>query len=476
MAAAAGVEGMVGELKDVSALLSAQEAAGLQHEDVLDSLFRSWVSRLASLSKISDRAKCQLTTAIREGPWTTDQCKELARIVLEGGATAKKKKERRNNQKCYAFENFIPADMWVKLRDTTKYSYLSRCSLLATVGHSIGIECPDQPTLFRMVEILAYTAGNYEMNQTDVHSYMDKIQGFLKSQPRISGQPYIELYPTVADDLPEAIRKSAYGSSGLPLQVDIPELSSILHGNKMRGRAKAKDPEWLANIPEPFKQQMKTMLKTNNNTMASSHSSHEQPAPPPSMSSGSAPVPSSSALPIAGCLRFRQQATSIPGASEPMHEEPSEPKEKTTPEAPHNDEQENTEEADDLQKMENEMLADLKKARKDRQQDRVLRKPAASDVAAKAATTKKRPAAASSSSPSVSKKPASKRGKQGATLEEVFAKLEGLRASLSRNAFCSRAYSAGVRLAKQKGKSVEDCKAFGRKQLAKASKLYDELA
>ena len=60
-------------------------------------------------------------------------------------------------------------------------------------------------------------------------------------------------------------------------------------------------------------------------------------------------------------------------------------------------------------------------------------------------------------------------------MEEVFAKLEGLRASLSRNAFCSRAYSAGVRLAKQKGKSVEDCKAFGRKQLAKASKLYDGL-
>ena len=70
------------------------------------------------------------------------------------------------------------------------------------------------------------------------------------------------------------------------------------------------------------------------------------------------------------------------------------------------------------------------------------------------------------------KKPAGKGRKALMTLDETFKKMLEDRSNLSRNAFCSRAYSAGKSIAKRSGKNEEEQIEFAKEQHAKASKLW----
>ena len=125
-------EQLVRELGDVPELLDAQVAAGLCRDEVIEALFRSWSSRLANIGRLSDKAKTMITTAVNSGPWSQQQIKDLASIVLQGGATKSKvgATHRRNNQKVLNIENYMSMATMVKLRDP-KYSRLSRASMIA---------------------------------------------------------------------------------------------------------------------------------------------------------------------------------------------------------------------------------------------------------------------------------------------------------------------------------------------------------
>ena len=259
------------ELGDVNDLVNSQVAAGMSRDEVVEALYVSWADRLARLSTCSQNDKAAITNALASGPWSDAQRKELARTILVGsrGAIASKK---RPNQKCIYLENFVPQDVWVKLKDPTQYSQLTRASLLAGVAHSIGIECPDQPTLYRMVSILAYCEKNYEMAQDEVHKLMDKIQSFIKGQPRTADVPYIDHYPCAAKELPSILVKRAYGSGDLPVEVDIPELGIILGDSKMRGRPKNNLPDWLEHVPDNYKGLViQQMSATKRSRSSSSH-------------------------------------------------------------------------------------------------------------------------------------------------------------------------------------------------------------
>ena len=240
------------ELTDVNTLVQSQVDAGMCRDEVVDALCYSWAPRLAGLSQSSQSDKARLTSALTAGPWSEAQRKELARAVLVGSHDPTTKRKRAN-QKCTYFENFVPEEVWVKLKDTKQYSHLTRASLVAGVAHSIGIECPDQPTLYRMVSVVAYCGTNCDMNQDEVHKLMDKIQGFIKNQSRVSEFPYIEHYPCSAQGLPKTIQDRAYGSGDLPVEVDISELSMVLGDAKMRGRKKESAPDWLQHVPDAYK-------------------------------------------------------------------------------------------------------------------------------------------------------------------------------------------------------------------------------
>ncbi len=240
------------ELADVSTLVQSQVDAGIDRDEVVDALCGSWAPRLAGLSQCSQSDKARLTSALTAGPWNDTQRKELARAVLVGSHDPTTKRKRAN-QKCTYFENFVPEDVWIKLKDIKQFSHLTRASLVAGVAHSIGIECPDQPTLYRMVSVVAYCEKNYDMHQDDVRKLMDKIQGFIKNQSRVADFPYIEHYPCSAQGLPRSIQYRAYGSGCLPVEVDISELSMVLGDAKMRGRKKDSAPDWLQHVPDAYK-------------------------------------------------------------------------------------------------------------------------------------------------------------------------------------------------------------------------------
>ena len=273
---------MASELADIPALLDAQTAAGLDRDEVIESLFRSWTARFSN-RRLSDKGKTIITQALNDGPWSPNQVKDLASILLHGKSSAAKSgsaANRRPNQKCMHFENFIPMTVIIKLRDPLKYSQPSRASMLAATARSIGIELADLPTLFRMTAILAYLEGKYDYNQQDVFDIMDSIQGFIKSVPRDNSLPFIEHYPVEVSGLPEPIRKHAYTPDAMPVVVDWPELSTVLGSNKMKGgkddQSKgSKAPAWLEHVPTDLKSTVLNAVK-GQKACGSSKAQHRQ--------------------------------------------------------------------------------------------------------------------------------------------------------------------------------------------------------
>ena len=156
-----------------------------------------------------------------------------------------------------------------------------------------------------MVSILAYAEQNWDMSQDDVHKLMDQIKDFIKKRSIHPKCPYIEKYPETADELPDNMRAICYADGELPPMLDIPDLSVILRGSKMRGRRQnVKEPVWLAGVPAQYKQMILENLKKS--APASGHVKHEP-------TGDESPTP---LLPSADLLRI-QCRQAIPRESRP---------------------------------------------------------------------------------------------------------------------------------------------------------------
>ena len=59
---------LASELADIPGLLDAQTAAGLDRDEIIECLYRSWTARFSNLGKLSDKGKTVLTQAISAGP------------------------------------------------------------------------------------------------------------------------------------------------------------------------------------------------------------------------------------------------------------------------------------------------------------------------------------------------------------------------------------------------------------------------
>ena len=79
---------LMSELSESNNLITAQINTGLDREEVVESLFQSWSSRLASVGRLTGQQKTEVTTTLSAGPWSNDQKKELARVVLKGKSDA----------------------------------------------------------------------------------------------------------------------------------------------------------------------------------------------------------------------------------------------------------------------------------------------------------------------------------------------------------------------------------------------------
>jgi len=301
----ASPEEIAQELADVGELLTAQTDAGLDRTEVLQSLFNSWAGRLSMCARLSPKGKTIVTSAMQQGPWSADQKKDLASVIL-GGVASKTANVRRATQKVVEFQNFIKIQTMVKLRDH-KLSRASRMSLLAAEARNIGVENADEKTLYRLVQILAYCENNFEFSQEQVWQYMDQIQAFIKSVPRRKDLPYLEHYPVTADLLPVELKRHAFASE-LPANMDIPELATVLGTCKMRGRPTTKRlqdkaPKWMNNVPQEHRHAVMAALRS------ASNGTDTAPAAASSENSlSTADHPSKAALvtaPIADCFRFQ---------------------------------------------------------------------------------------------------------------------------------------------------------------------------
>ena len=159
------VDGLVQDLAGISNLMEAQEKAGLHKDEVLQSLFRTWSARLMNQPlKLSVLERQQLTAAITACPWSAEQCKSLAEIVLTSGSKQLAASNIKTTQKCFNFENFIPTDTVLKLKARTftkvkandddyvmqevaKFSVVSRLSFIATAARQVCIVNLDECTL-----------------------------------------------------------------------------------------------------------------------------------------------------------------------------------------------------------------------------------------------------------------------------------------------------------------------------------------
>ena len=472
-----GAEQASADLADVASLVQSQVDAGMCREEVIDALCSSWIPRLEGLAHCSQADKARLTAALSSGPWSDEQRKELARSILIGPSEASSKRKR-PNQKCSYFENFIPEECWVKLRDTTQYSQLTRVSLLAGVAHSIGIECPDQPTLFRMVSVLAYCEKNFDMAQDEVHKLMDKIQSMIKSMPKTAEIPYVVHYPPTAHALPNAIRDQAY-PGGLPVEVDIMELNMVLGDNKMRGRKRDNLPDWLQHVPEAYEGLVMQQVHATKKCRAGSSLDAVTMQPPPTTPLPSAsllrgnikgahsPLPlaqvkselgvASTALAAKGAADADEQADdrALSGASV---DKVTKKEDSSRGEAPGK--------APSLtiaaweESLVKGMLAGkgLKK------------KPAKSPDGPEADTVQKKPSAG----PTL-KRPAAHMPYAGnIDLSSIFAGLRPRKGHVTRKVFTSSAYHKARTLAMQSGMSADQAKAIGRDAANKAGQIFDK--
>ena len=238
-------EQMCAELKGIQGLLDAQVAAGMNEADVKESLCRSWIGRITSHPALRDQQKAALTSAITDGPWDTSQKKLLASTVLASGSKASKAgsaSAKRANQKAHHIENLISMQVMAKLKDFSKFSITSRLSILASHAKMLGIENPDNITLFRMVGIVAVCDPSSSFDQEKVWDFMTMLQKFVKSGAPAKVE-YLVDFPPTAELLPADIQQNAFPGGILPPELEWPELEICLaQFKKQDERTKSQQP------------------------------------------------------------------------------------------------------------------------------------------------------------------------------------------------------------------------------------------
>ena len=240
-----GADSLMKELSDATALLKAQTDAGMNENDVKEMMARSFEARIDAYPSLSACDKSSLTSEITRGPWSAEQKKMLAASVLGNGSVRKQRSaNKRPNQKAYNIENLIPMGTMARLKDPTKYSVSSMLSLIGSAARTLGIENPDNTTLFRMVAIVASTSGT-SMDQNDVWTHMSTLQKYVKSKANGGANKveYLIMYPPNAQLLPADIQKNAYPDGIMPPELNWPDLDTALGVSKMKGARTLKAPK-----------------------------------------------------------------------------------------------------------------------------------------------------------------------------------------------------------------------------------------
>ncbi len=482
---------LVVEIAALPKLVESQKAAGLVEEEIIKSMYNSWQARLSAM-KIPASNVEEITSALcaQTQPWLPDQRAALARTVMERQSVGGLKSIRRSMQSCPHYENMLTEEDWAELR--TNKLMASSVACVSKRASLVGIDNASEPTLYRMVSILAYAHKKENMDQDEYDNLKEQIRMAIKARTSKakSDIPYLVHYPISASDLPPEVINHAYRNKGPPPTVEIPELDTMLGINKMRpGRS----PAWLKNVPEHYRhlfstkaeQQPSSSGKKGSRCAASGitdpSSSLEASALPNVEHPPCQTIPMNSAiLPATSgifCPRMKRPAPSTPHwahANQTVKIEIEDSPLKVTDATPANDA--------DIDEMERRMLSAAKKragvAASKRASAAVLKKPAAARGADKVAKTVAKTTMKKRAGAAALKKPAAAVPKF-AKIPDMTDVFDDLRKrgkyTSSPNVFKSNPYHiARVRM-ERAGASREQALDFARKMSGKAGELWDKL-
>ena len=507
------------ELDGASNQLAAQTEAGLDESETLTAMYTSLLNMLHHKAPLRSPEITDLTKASNAGPWTTDQKRAIADILRgsplsNDGDNTPTKPHTRKNQTVSHFENFCGPQLFIDIRDT-RFSTIARAHKIAKQASDVGITNPSSPTLFRMVSLLAWAEGNYDMTQREVFGWMDKIQSFIKSFKPPVDIPYLETYPTSSTLLTPAMQHQCYPDGKLPVDITISELDTILADKKQRGRGNIdvdEDEQWLNSVPEKYKHHAAAAVHaySRSHDQSNATASHSQLPPPSVFKSFSSAFRKVDREPTynehprfaRGGLDYdrlqRDAATALPHPAHP-HVDAGEPAGEPVAPAPAREDPDTGGNADGsdgddaITKMEDALLGARKlrataaggkakaapKKKPVAAAPPVLKRPAA---AAACGAAKKRPAAAPPPEPVKLPKgdlASEKKGlaalKKAVDMKDIFTRLRAEKKDYvpdGRNAFCSVAYGIARRRAHKVGAPAELAKSFAGIHHRAASELY----
>ena len=234
-ARAMSVREVVDELALVGDVVLAQKEAGLEEDEVIESLFQSWRGRFETMV-IDPQDVAAITRAVSAGPWKNDQRKALASTIMQQQRVVAQKKSRTPNQTCLHFHNMMTESDWAKARQMQ--SKAGVMNLLSMRAWMINLENPSEPTLVKMVAIVAFILGADSLSQSEVLQWKAELKAYIEArrkQTRKVQLTNIVDYRIEASELPPDILAFAYEGEAVPPCVEIPELVTTLGGAKMRG-------------------------------------------------------------------------------------------------------------------------------------------------------------------------------------------------------------------------------------------------
>ena len=253
----------VEELSWIGEICVAQVDAGLDSAEVHNDMCATWVSNLKAMGFASNRQQKDLLTALNKyDKWPTECKKQLVRTVCSmgkvddasgapraaGGIEISHAKPSHSGQSDPHFEQKLTESDWCKLRKcTTDFGAIGIITLRAW---HCNITNPDEATVYRMCSILAHVAGDYNPNQEKTKQMMRCMRDALKNRGENTNAPSIDIIPKLPKDFPPELLKLAYKDEDIPLEVDIPELATILGGTKMRTHDGT---SWVSKVPTKFR-------------------------------------------------------------------------------------------------------------------------------------------------------------------------------------------------------------------------------
>ena len=273
------------ELGAADELIKVQVAAGMNRSNLLDSHYNAILEICTQCSDISAHDVLSLTKLCNASPFTDAQKTEFA-ALFNSMRKLPKKKNSNTTQHCLFFENMIDTVRMRTLR-CTPLSRMARAQLIAQVGRMINLHKPCEKTLFRMVQIMAWTESSAdEWSQTDVWNWMNKLQIFLKAKSTSKhtevAQTMLYDFPPSAADLPDDIKALYDNIGGVPPELNIPALDTVLSDKNKRGgrspAAPSKDPAWMKNLSPSEREEARQAIQPK---------THTEPAPVKKESSSS---------------------------------------------------------------------------------------------------------------------------------------------------------------------------------------------